>query len=182
MHANKRESGSNLSLDYGTRFVWFHGHHAEEPEVEEGALAGLDEAGFVAIHEVEALGFIGQGFEGDGLAGGLLDADAAGVEVGVMARHFEVDRCGFNAPEPALPPFGHNDLFNEIGLDLIARLEAEEVSIEYLLEAFLGLISKKDSFGGEAVAQGIGGGDGARFRRLGTMAQGSVGTRGGDTA
>jgi hypothetical protein len=143
---------ANILVDYGTRVVWLHGHQAEEPEVEKSALAALYETGFVAIEEMEAVGLIGQGFEGDGLTDGLLHVVAAGIELGVLARHFDVDRGGFYAPQAALPPFGDHDLFDEIGFDLITRLQADEIGIERFLKAVLRLISEEDSFGGKAVA------------------------------
>ena len=151
-------------FSYGSRFVW---HEAEEAEIKEGTLAGLAEAGFVPIEEVEAVGMIGQSFEGHGLTRRLIEAAEFGVEAGVLALHFEVEGSGFNGPEAALTPLGDDDFFNEIGFDAIARLEAKEIGIEGLLETLLGFIGEEDGLGGEAVGNGIGGGDLASFKSLG---------------
>ena len=174
---NANVSGGNQLFSSGTRFVW---HEAEEAEIEEGTFAGLAEAGFVAIEEVEAVGMIGERFEGHGLTGRLIEAAEFGVEVGVLALHFKVEGSGFNGPEAALTPLGDDDFLNEIGFDSVARLEAKEIGIERLLETLLGFVSEEDGLGGEAMGNGIGGGDLASFRSLGAVAEGSVGTRGDD--
>lgn len=177
MRMNANVLGGNQLFGGGTRFVR---HEAEEAEIEEGTLAGLAEAGFVAIEEVEAVGMIGQSFKGHGLTGRLIEAAEFGVEIGVLALHFEIEGSGFNGPETALTPLGDDDLLNEIGFDAVARLEAKEIGIESLLEALLGFVSEEDGLGGEAMGDGIGGGDLAGFRSLGTAAESSVGTGGGD--
>jgi hypothetical protein len=116
----------------------------------------LDEARFIAIEKVQAVGVVGERFEGDGLTGRLIHTVEFDADTGILALHFEIEGSTFNGPEAALTPLSNDDFFNEIGFDAIARLEAEEIGIESLLEALRGLVGEKNRFGGEPMGLGFG--------------------------
>ena len=97
------------------------------------------------------------------------------LEIFGRSFHFKVEDCGFIAPYAEETPAGGNDLGDKAGFEVILRLEVVAVLVmDFLqLSGIVGL--EEDSFGGEAVFDGVPGGAGASGGGSRTAGSGAAG-------
>jgi hypothetical protein len=165
---------------FGLRFVWKicgwvggGGDGAEEEEGVEGAVVHHLEAGFVAVHEGE---WVGVG--GFGEAGG----DAVELVAFDLGGDLVIEGAGFEGPTAAETPGGGNHLLDQAVFDFVNGLEAGEMLLDEVVEAFAGFGFEDATFREQAVADGVA--RGARFAGKSDGATGlaAVGARGDEAS
>jgi hypothetical protein len=144
----------------------------------EGAVDGSGEAGFVAVKEGEGAGVIGEGFEGEGDARGLVDFLEFAFDFGALPGDFAIEEGGFEGPGAFEAPAGDDDLVHEIGLDLVTGREVGDIGIADPLEALRGFVFEDSDLGVQPVGGGVAGGFGFTFDGFGPAGFGSIGAGG----
>lgn len=146
----------------------------------DGAVVLAAEAGEAAVDQLEDGGAVGDIFDGDGEAEVTAEEVEVGVDAGAVA--FELVDGVFDTAEAALLPAEDDDLLEEVLLIgvLGLKLGAEAVGIG---SKFLGIFATEDGRpGGNAVGDGIAGGDGFALRGAGSGGFLRIGAIGRQTA
>ena len=160
-------------------FIFGFAEALEFQEEFEGAGIGAFQAGFVAGEEWQRPGFC---------EGGIGVAERAmRVVVGVLFVQFlrlheylVLDKIGFDGPEASLAPFGGDHFLDEIEFDEADGLELLDVGVEHFLKLLSGFFRDDDTFGVEAVSDGVPGGDLAAGFGFGSVGFSAVGAGGVD--
>jgi hypothetical protein len=80
-----------------------------------------------------------------------------------------VHHSGFDAAGAAVPPFGNDDIDDELALDVVDGLEALEEDVEETVELFGSFIGKDDAFGSEPMLDSVEGGPRFAFRGFASL-------------
>jgi hypothetical protein len=123
----------------------------------------------LAVHGGDEAAFALDRLIGEGAANILGEHAIFKILLRAVFCELLVDHGGFDAASATMPPLGHNDVSDELALDLVNGLEALEEDIEQTIEVSVDFIGEDDALGSKPVLDGVEGVARFAFRGFGAL-------------